>query len=301
MRVGTRRLSGRRAFSIVNHLFFLLVAAMCVLPFVHLVSLSFSASSAVTAGEVTLLPVGFTTSSYAFILKSGSFMKAFLVSCQRVLVGTIVNMLLTLLVAYPLSREKKDLRARAIYAWYFILTTLFNAGLIPWYMVIKFTGLIDSFFALIIPSAVPVFNAIVLLNFFRGLPRELAESACLDGAGHWKTLWAIFVPLSKPALATLTLYCFIYHWNSWFDGLVLMNNPAHYPLQSYVQTVIINPETFFASNAGRGGDYAKLVAFVSGRTARSAQIFIAAFPMLVIYPFLQKYFTKGLVLGSVKG
>ena len=279
-----------------------MVASFCVLPFINLISLSLSSSSAVAAGEVKLWPIGFTTKSYQFILKSGAFMRAFLVTCERVFVGTLVNMFLTILVAYPLSREKKDLRSRALYAWFFILTTLFNGGLIPWYMTIRFTGLMDSFLALILPSALPVFNVIVLLNFFRGLPKELEESAFLDGAGRWTTLWQIFVPLSKPALATLTLYCFIYHWNSWFDGLVLMNNPSHYPLQSYLQTVIIKPEVFFKSTtSGMAGDYNTLIAFVSARTAKAAQIFIAALPTLAIYPFLQKYFTKGLVLGSVKG
>jgi len=295
------RFTVQQIFTFSNYAFFILMAFLCLLPFINLVSLSFSSSSAVTAGEVKLWPIGFNLKSYEFILKSGKFVTAFLVSIKRVVVGTIVNMFLTILVAYPLSREKKDLRTRTLYAWFFILTTLFNAGLIPWYMTIKFTGLLDNFFALIIPSALPVFNVIVLLNFFRGLPKELEESAFLDGASQWTTLWKIFIPLSKPALATLTLFCSVYHWNSWFDGLVLMNNPEHYPLQSYLQSVIINPETFFSSSAGKGGDYQNLIAFVSARTAKSAQIFIAAFPMLLVYPFLQKYFTKGLVLGSVKG
>ena len=290
-----------KAFTYFIYIFLTSISILCVLPVVNLISLSFSSTYAVSSGSVFFLPIDFNIHAYEFVLKSGKFLTAFLVSCRRVAVGVAVNMFLTILVAYPLSKEKKDLRSRSVYAWFFILTTLFSAGLIPWYMTIKYAGLLDSFWALILPAAVPVFNVIVLLNFFRGLPKELEESAFLDGAGQWTTLWKIYIPLSKPALATLTLYCTVHHWNSWFDGLILMNDPIRYPLQSYLQTVIINPETFFSSTAGQGGDYNVLINFVSARTAKTAQIFIAALPMLMVYPFLQKYFTKGLVLGSVKG
>ncbi len=287
-------------FTIFNYAFLSITAVFCLIPFINLISLSLSSGSAVSAGKVTFFPIGFNIHSYTFVLQSGAFIKAFLLSVFRVIVGTTVNMFLTILVAYPLSRGKKDLTGRSVYAWFFILTTLVNTGLIPWYMTIRFTGLIDSFWALIIPTALPVFNVIVLLNFFRNLPNELAESAYIDGATHWQTLFKVFLPLSKPALATLTLYCIIFHWNSWFDGLILMNNPGKYPLQSYLQTVIIQPEAFFQSSSA-GADYNVFLNFINARTAKTAQLFIAALPMVMIYPFLQKYFTKGLVLGSVKG
>jgi putative aldouronate transport system permease protein len=134
------------------------------------------------------------------------------------------------------------------------------------------------------------------MNFFRELPKEIEEAAYLDGAGQWYTLWKIFIPLSKPALATLVLFCAVGHWNSWFDGILFMNNPAHYPLQSYLQTVIINRDLTMV-NAGT----MKELAEISDRTAKAAQVFIGSLPILAVYPFLQKYFTKGLVLGSVKG
>jgi putative aldouronate transport system permease protein len=186
---------------------------------------------------------------------------------------------------------------RGAYSWFFMITLLFNAGLIPWYMVIKYTGLMDSIWALVLPGALPVFNTIVMLNFLRTLPRELEESVFMDGAGHWNVLWKILIPVSKPAVATLTLFCIVGHWNAWFDGLILMNRSDHYPLQSYLQTVIINPEALFRVT----GNYRDILSFVNVRTSKAAQFFVASIPVLAAYPFLQKYFTTGLVLGSVKG
>ena len=139
---------------------------------------------------------------------------------------------------------------------------------------------------------------IVLLNFFRGLPKELEEAAFIDGGSHYIILFRIFLPLSKPALATIMLFSIVNHWNSWFDGLILANRPENYPLQSYLQTVIMNPDQLMRSMRG---DYNKLLAFVNVRTTRAAQLFLGTIPILLVYPFLQKYFTTGLVLGSVKG
>lgn len=292
--------SSRKLFIVFNYIFLISVSVLCILPFINLLAVSFSDSSAVAAGEVKFIPIGFTLSSYKFVIKSQEFTRAFFISIERVALGLAVNMLLTVLTAYPLSKEKAAFKWRGRYAWYFMITMLFNAGLIPWYMVIKSTGLIGSIWALIIPGALPVFNMVVLLNFFRGLPKELEEAAFLDGAGHWTILWRVYIPLSKPSLATVALFCIVGHWNSWFDGLILMNRSDHYPLQSYLQTIIINPEVFFQSSTGNS-DYRNLLQYVNSRTAKAAQLFIATIPVLIVYPFLQKYFTTGLVLGSVKG
>jgi putative aldouronate transport system permease protein len=163
-------------------------------------------------------------------------------------------------------------------------------------LTIKATGLIDSFWALILPSAVPIFNVILLLNFFRSLPKEIEEAAVIDGANVWTTLWRMYVPLSAPAIATLVLFCIVTHWNSWFEGLMLMSNPDHYPLQSYLQTVIVGRDMTLTSSA----DWRSMIN-VSDRTTKAAQVFVASVPVMLVYPFLQKYFTEGIVLGSVKG
>jgi putative aldouronate transport system permease protein len=176
---------------------------------------------------------------------------------------------------------------------------VFNGGLIPWYMVIKQVGLIDNILALILPSAVQVFFVLVLMNFFRQLPKEISESALIDGAGHWSIMWKIHVPLSLPSIATLVLFSFVFHWNSWFDGLILMTSPTRYPLQTYMQAIleVVDPLRLKGMTAEQIAELMK----VSNRTLKSSQIFIAAAPVLAVYPFLQRYFMKGLLLGSVKG
>lgn len=290
----------RKCFMIFNCLILGIVSLVCFLPFVNLFAVSLSSGSAAAAGKVNFVPVEFTLSAYLYVMKSEAFIRSFFIALQRVLLGGAVNMLLIILTAYPLSKEKSMFRHRGVYAWFFIFTILFSGGLIPWYMTIKYTGIMNTIWALILPGALPVFSMIVMLNFFRGLPREIEEAAFIDGAGHWKTLWKIVVPLSKPSLATVGLFSIVSHWNSWFDGLILMNKPRNYPLQSYLQTVIINPESFFKSMANNPS-VSSILQYVNNRTAKTAQLFIATLPVLIIYPFLQKYFTTGLVMGSVKG
>ncbi|RAV14410.1 carbohydrate ABC transporter permease [Paenibacillus contaminans] len=293
--MATKMTSGYRLFSIINGCFLLLLSITCVLPLLHILAISFSSASAVTAGEVTFWPVDWTTAAYENVFGKKEYLVAFWVSIKRVVLGASINMLLTILIAYPLSKENSQFPGRTIYAWYFVFTMLFGGGLIPWYMIIKDTGLMDTIWALVIPSAVPVFNVIVLLNFFRGLPKELEESAKLDGAGYFGVLWRIFVPLSMPSLATLLLFAVVAHWNSWFDGLILSNRTEHYPLQSFLQTIIIKLDPAYLTPRD-----AELHALVNDRTSRAAQIFVAAFPILIVYPFLQRFFIKGIVLGSVK-
>ena len=282
--------------NVANLALLALLGLLCAFPIVHTLALSFSSASAASAGLVTLWPVAFTTQAYRFVLENPAFIRSFGVSTMRVLVGVPVNMILTILVAYPLSRSKEEFRARGFFAWFFVITVLFSGGLIPWYMVIGQTGLIDSFWALIIPGALPVFNVILLANSFRSIPKELEEAAAMDGAGHWTILFRVLLPLSLPILATLTLFVAVAHWNAWFDGMILMNSPAKYPLQSYLQTVVINPDPRMLTER----DLA-LLQLISNRTTRAAQIFIATIPILIVYPFLQRYFTTGIKLGSVKG
>jgi putative aldouronate transport system permease protein len=282
--------------NLLNLLVLGLLAVLCLFPIVHTLALSLSSAPAAASGRVTVWPVEFTVQSYQFVLENAAFIKSFSVSVLRLLVGTPINMILTILVAYPLSRSIGEFRARNFFVWFFLITVLFSGGLIPWYMVIRQTGLIDSFWALILPGAVPIFNVILLTNSFRSIPKELEEAAAMDGAGHWTILFRVLLPLSLPILATLTLFVAVAHWNSWFDGLLLMNSPDKYPLQSYLQTVVVNPDPRMMTER----DLA-LLKIISNRTTRAAQIFIAMIPILVIYPFLQRYFTTGIKLGSVKG
>ncbi len=288
--------TSRKVYLIVNGLVLAGLALLCLLPLINVLAISFSSNAAASTGLVKLWPVEFTLASYKYVLAKPEFTRSLSVSFQRLILGVVINMLLTVMVAYPLSKEKQNFRARAFYMWFFLVTILFSGGLIPGYMAVRSYGLLDKIWALILPTAVPVFNVILMMNFFRALPREIEEAAFLDGAGQWYTLWRIFIPLSKPAIATLVLFAAVNHWNSWFDGLLFMNRPQNYPLQSYLQTVIIARDLTMVNSSSMQD-----LAEISDRTAKAAQVFIGSLPILSVYPFLQKYFTKGLVMGSVKG
>ncbi|MBP1992092.1 carbohydrate ABC transporter permease [Paenibacillus eucommiae] len=285
----------RVGFQIVNYTFLCLLALLCILPMIHVLALSLSSNAAASAGIVRLWPVDFNLTSYSYVLAKKEFVSSFVISLKRVALGSAINMLLVVLLAYPLSKESSKFKSRTWYIWFFVVTILFSGGLIPTYMVIKSAGLLNSIWALVLPGAVPVFSVLLLLNFFRGLPKELEEAAFMDGAGHFTTLFKIFLPLSVPALATILLLTMVGHWNSWFDGLIYMNSPSKYPLQSYLQTIVIQKN--FSELTDLNLETLKQI---SDRTVKAAQIFMGALPVLVVYPFLQKYFMKGIVLGSVK-
>ena len=290
----------RRIFLIANTTFLLIVSLICITPFVNLLAVSFSDKVAVAAGEVTFFPVGFTTVSYEFITNTSKFFMSLAVSLKRVAIGVPLNLLLIILTAYPLSKSNQDFRARSFFSWFFVVTILFNAGLIPTYMVVRNTGLIDSIWALVLPGALPVFSMLVVMNYMRSLPKELLEAAYMDGANHVQSLIRVVLPVSLPTIATVTLFSFVDHWNSWFDGMIYMNSIENYPLQTYLQTVVVNPEEFIRNNTDMSGNLSKYLSMVSARTTGAAQMFLAMIPILLIYPYLQKYFTTGLVMGSVK-
>lgn len=289
---------GRTVFNILNYTILLVTSLLCILPFINMLAVSFSGSAAVTAGKVIFWPVDFTTKAYEFALANGKFFQALLISIERVVLGVSLNLILMIFTAYPLSKSKEKLAGRNIYMFFFVITMLISGGMIPTYLIVVKAHLINSIWALILPGAMPVYNMIILMNFIRSLPEELEEAAQIDGAGYFKILIRILLPVLKPALATVGLFCIVGHWNSWFDGVIYMNDTAKYPLQSYLQTLLQNFDQIMQK---AGTDYAKLLSMMNARTGRAAQLFLGAIPIMLIYPFLQKYFTKGLVLGSVKG
>ena len=288
--------AGRRLFIVFNYFFLSFLAILCVLPLVNVLAISLSSNGAIEQGLVKLWPVDFTTIAYQHIAQSEAFHRSVWVSVKRVFLGVSLNFLLTILTAYPLSRERHQFRMRTVYVWIFVFTMLFNGGLIPTYVLVKELGLLDTIWALVLPFAVPVFNVVLLLNFFRNLPKELSEAAFIDGAGHWQILWRIMVPLSLPAQATVTLFAIVGQWNEWFYGLIFMNKPENYPLASYLQTIIIRQDLMMITDT----KLLELLSKLNNRALRAAQIFLGALPVLVLYPFLQRYFMSGIVLGSVK-
>ena len=285
-----------RLFVILNYLIISLLALSCLIPLIHVLAVSLSSSAAATGGLVVLWPVDFTLESYAYVARRAASWRSMLISLERVIVGVGLNMLFCIVCAYPLSKERQQFRFRTAYAWYFFITMLVSGGLIPLYMVVFQTGLTGTFWSLVIPGAVPVYNIILLLNFFRQTPRELEEAAIMDGASQWRILWQVYVPTSTAALATVALYSTVYHWNEWFNGILYLSSPDQYPLQSYLRTIVIDMKL-----TNMGANDWQALALVSDRTVKCAQIFLASIPMLILYPFLQRYFVKGLVLGSVKG
>jgi putative aldouronate transport system permease protein len=274
----------------------LMITFLSLVPMVNTIVISISSSTAVNAGEVYFLPVDINFSSYEKILNDTKFWKAFLVSVERVVLGVSLNMILTILMAYPLSRNIKQFKSRNVYMWVIIFTMLFSGGIVPWFMVISNLGLINSIWALVLPGAVPVFNVILLMNFFKGIPKELEEAAFMDGAGPLKILTHIFLPVSLPSLATIALFSIVGHWNNFFDGIVLINDSNKIPLQTYLQQLSLTRDQIQNLTVEQLKEFNK----VSNVTLNSAKILVSMIPILLIYPFLQRYLIHGIVLGSVK-
>jgi putative aldouronate transport system permease protein len=272
----------------------LMLAFSTLLPLINTLAISLSNRAAVSGGLVRLWPVGFNLDAYTFIMQDGKFWRAFLVSIQRVTLGGLLNFVIAILTAFPLSRSAQAFPGRNLFMWLFVFGMILNVGLVPWYLTISSYGLIDSLWALVLPTAVPIWNVIILMNFFRNVPKELDEAARIDGANPWQVLWHVYLPVSLPALATITLFSIVGHWNSFFDGLILMNNPDNYPLQTYIQQLVI------ADRPALHGGQAQLLARLSNSTLNAAKLFIAMIPILLIYPFLQRFFIRGIMLGSVK-
>lgn len=289
------RTRGQKIFAVFNYAILVILALVCLMPFWYTVCMSFSSNAAVVSGRVTFVPVDFTTEAYKYVMERPIFWSALWVTVKRILLGLPINLFLIIMSAYPLSKASNRFHGRNIYVWYFFLTMLVNGGMIPTYLVVVWLGLLDSIWALVLPTSVNVFNMLLVLSFFRQIPSEIEDAAFVDGAGHWRLLWQIYVPISVPVIATVTLFTLVQHWNSWFDGLIYMQT-ANYPLQTYLRSIIIN------------FDFSKLtpeeqkrLAEMNIRSVKSAQMVMGAIPILAVYPFLQKYFVSGITLGSVKG
>jgi putative aldouronate transport system permease protein len=282
-------------FSIINCIALATLALLCLFPFVHIIAVSLSSGVMTAQNLVGLLPREFTFDSYLEAMADNAMQKAFSVSMLRILLATFISMSLTIITAYPLSLEKREFPSRKIYVWYLMIVMLFSGGLIPAYIQIARLKMMNTIWALVLPGAVPVFNVIVLLNFYRGIPLAIRDSALIDGADDFRCLFNIYVPLAKPCLATLTMFCIIGHWNAWFDGLMYMRDQWRYPLQTYLQVKIT------AITVIKSMQDVEQAMKVSERGLISAYIVLSCIPVLAVFPFLQRYIKHGLVLGSVKG
>lgn len=272
----------------------LLLTISCLLPLLNLLAISLSDNAAASANLVGIIPVNLNFKSYIKIMEESQFWRSFGISVLRVVLGLAINLSLLILTAYPLSKSPKVFNKQKIYMNLVLFAMLFSGGLIPTYMVVNELNLTNTIWALILPGAVPLGNAILLMNAFRGVPKSLEEAAMIDGASQWHILLRIFIPIVKPTLAAIVLFTIVGHWNDYFSALVYITITANYPLQTYIQqlnvdvTQVTDPEKL------------KQLAQISQRTLNSAKIVISTLPLLIIYPFMQKYFVAGIVVGSVK-
>lgn len=286
--------TGYRLFTVLNYFILLLAGILCILPIVHILAISFSASAPANSHLVGLWPVDFNLESYTKTLNNPNFLRAFVISLGRTVLGTFMTMSVIILAGYALSKDSAVFKSRNIYAWYFVFTMLFTGGMIPSYIIVRNLHLMDTIWALVLPGAVQVFNMILLMNFFKATPKEMEEAALIDGAGHFTVLFRVYLPLAMPSIATLSLFSIVGNWNAWFDGLLYINNYRNYPLATFLQTIIVQQ------------DFSKLnpdvneLKNISQRTVKAAQIFIGILPVLIVYPFLQRFFVKGIVLGAIK-
>lgn len=290
-----RKTLGSRMIKLLFTAILIILALSCILPLIYTLAVSLSSKAAVSAGKVTFWPVDFTIFAYREIVKDRNFFTSFGISVARVVLAVLISSLVIVMASYPLAKSSREFKPRNIVLWLFVICMMFQGGLIPWYIMMKSYHLTNSVFGLAIAGGIPVFNLILVVNFFQEVPKELEEAAKVDGAGPWYILFGIIVPLSKPVIATIILFTIVGHWNDFFQGLMLSTGAAHYPLQTYIKQLVVQVDT---SNMTQD-DY-MLLDTLSNTTLNAAKIFISMIPILCIYPMLQKYFVTGITLGGVK-
>ncbi|AHM66161.1 carbohydrate ABC transporter permease [Paenibacillus polymyxa] len=287
------RIGGLIIYAIV-----ILLALICLLPLWNIVAISFSSSEAVSANAVGLVPVNFTTAAYTKIIDDAQFWRSFGISVLRVVLTLLLNMILIVLMAYPLSKSKREFRGRNIYMNVMIFAMLFSGGMIPSYLLIKNLNMLNTIWSLVLPGAVPIFSVILVMNFFSAVPKALEEAAFIDGASPLQVLFKVYVPVSIPALATVALFSIVGTWNDFFSGLIYMTQVSNYPLMTYIQSLNVNIAELLQS--GTNSAQLSNLTEISNKNLNAAKIVVAVIPLLLIYPLLQKYFVTGIVVGSVK-
>ncbi|MBD3917423.1 carbohydrate ABC transporter permease [Paenibacillus sp. PR3] len=282
-------------FDVINYIVLGLFAAAAVLPFLYIIAGSFASDAELTKRAVFLIPKTFTANAYRFIFSTDTIMKSIGVSIYVTVIGTLVNLAFTVTMAYALA--KRGLMGRNLVLNLVIFSMLFGGGMIPTYLVIRDLHLLDTYWALMLPGAINAFNLIIVKNFFQELPPELEEAARIDGCSEIGLLLRIVLPLSAPVLATFTLFYAVGHWNDFFSSLLYLNDPQKWPLQVLLRQIVL------LSQAAAGDLNSMDPNFVKPpeQSIKMAVIVVGTVPILLVYPFLQKHFAKGVLLGSVKG
>lgn len=285
-----RRHKKVRVTTVLNYLLFVIIGIIMVYPFWYVVMYSFSAPSQSSLSHLYLWPAGFTLENYRYAFSKKILFSGFFNSVFLTVVGTFVNMVLTIMLAYPLSREK--LPGKRFFSAFVVFPMLFNGGMIPTYLVIKEFGLLDSLWSLIASMAVNVYNLLILTKFFKSIPESLIDAAKIDGCGDVMTLVNIVLPLSKASLATISLFYAVQHWNEFLHATIYINTDSRWPLQVVLRNII----DMIANDLNSSGEV-----FMNPENFKMATIVITVLPIICVYPFLQKHFTQGVMMGSVKG
>lgn len=280
-----------KVFQVFNIIFLGLLALSMLLPILHVLAKSLSGVQALTNSEVGLLPVDFTLLNYQYVLSNSAILRSFAVTIYITVVGTLINLIMTSSLAYPLSRE--EYKGRKIFLVMVLLTMIFPAPLIPLFILVKEMNLMNSLWSLMIPGAISAFNFFVMRSFFQQIPKELIEASRIDGCGELRILWNIIVPLSKPVMATVGLFYAVVHWNTYMHALYFINEPRLYPLQVKLRQMLMLDQVETGNEM-----FSDLLSAPEG--IQMATVIVAMIPIIAVYPFLQKYFVKGMMLGSIK-
>lgn len=286
---------GELAFNVVNVLFLGVLAFSTLYPFIYVLSMSLSTQAEASRDGFHLYPAEVTLTAYKMVFSNPEILTGYLNTLFRTIIGTLLTVTLCCMCAYPLAR--KDMPHRGMFTFLIVFTMLFHGGLVPTYLLIKNVGLLNNRWVYILPMCVQAFNVIIIKNFFQEIPESLAESAAIDGAGDWRVLFQIYMPLSKPVLATVALWSAVAHWNSWFDGLIYITDDRKQVLQIFLRRIVVESNTLLLEKGLVNPDMTQF----TPETLKSATIIVTVVPILLLYPFLQKYFVKGIMLGGVKG
>ncbi|MBO0994321.1 carbohydrate ABC transporter permease [Bacillus sp. SD088] len=287
---------GDRIFTMINSTILLLITFLMIYPLIYVLSASLSAPIHIAQGNIWLLPIDFTFDSYKTVFENKNILIGYRNTVLYTVLGTVINIIASVMIAYPLSR--KDFYGRGVITTIILFTMFFSGGMIPTYLLIRDLGMLDTIWAMIIPGAVSVYNVIIMRTFFQGIPDELREAAFMDGCSNIKFLVKIVVPLSLPILAVMGLFYSVGHWNAYFDALIYLTNTDKFPLQLFLRQMLIQED--LSGMADMGGEaLSESILKVEG--LKYAVVVIASLPMLILYPFLQKYFIKGVMIGSLKG
>jgi len=294
VRRGIKRSLGEQAFDALNLIVLGLVGLLALYPFLYILTMSLSPAAEASRSSLHLFPSRISFDAYRVVFRSPDIVFGLRNSLVRTVLGTVLTLLATCVAAYPLAQRK--LPNRASYLRFILFTMLFSGGTVPVFLVVRSLGLINSVWSLILPGLLTAFNVLVVKNFFEQIPASLHESATIDGASEWNTLFRIYVPLSRPVLATVALWTAVAHWNQWLDALLYITDDKKQVLQIFLQRIVVENSTMLTD---MGGGSAGNGSFTP-ETVKAATVIITILPMIALYPFVQRHFVKGILLGGVK-